>query len=290
MAKNTIIVIGGDSNFYDFLKDSLSSLLDTGADSVADIGILDMGLSQPQRDELSAKGYPLIQPVWTLDGVPDIRRKPHEISLIARTALRDYFPGYKTYLWFDSDAWAQTPEFLNELIGGATKNGASIIRENGPNYGRDFVYNKWLYGNMIHAYGLVDGVRVSYKPSINIGILCLSDTAPHWEKWIDYYKRAIFKTGKINMDQHAFNAAIELANLPHHLAPARCNWIPVLSKPVWNKDTKMLCEPDSGLRPLSIVHLAGPNKKNPYALKSTDNRDVSLSLDYKSIQKLKNNA
>lgn len=284
MKKKTIIVVSADANFFDWLEESTNSLLAVGADAVADVGIMDLGLTPEQAAILKTRGFQIVTPHWTFTDLTDVQYKKHEIGLVARTALRDYFPGYQTYLWFDSDAWAQTPEFLSELIGGATAKGAAIIREDGPQYKRDFVYNKWLYGNMILSYGAWNGVRVARKPSFNIGIFCLSDTAPHWDIWIKYFKLSLKRLGKINMDQHAFNAAIELANLPYHHAPARCNWIPVLSAPWWDEKNKLLCEPIKNGKPLSIIHLAGPDKKRPYSLQTENGIALETSLNFSALK------
>src|SRR6185369_6444697 len=119
------------------------------------------------------------QPTWTLP-VPEDKRVPHDVGLVARTALRDYFPGYEVYLWFDADAWAQTPEFFDLFTEGAKAKGAAIVRENGTGMKRDWLYNRWWYGHMMAAYGPLGGIKAAYPPAINIGILALSANAPHW--------------------------------------------------------------------------------------------------------------
>lgn len=283
MTNNSIIITGCDSNFFDFLMQCTDSLLAAHADAKADMGILDLGLNEEHLAILAAKGFIIRKPVWP-DYVPVEKRIPHMVGLTARTELREYFPGYKTYLWFDADAWAQTGEFIEPMLEGAKASGIAIIRENGANYSRDFVYNKWLYGNMILCYGIIDGIRASFKPSINIGIIALSDTAPHWQLWTDYYKRCIEKTAKINMDQHAFNAMVEIEGASNALMPTRYNWIPTLSTPSWNNERKMLCEPDNIDKPLSVIHLAGPDKARKYQLKTGRTSEIFESaLTYRAV-------
>ena len=89
--------------------------------------------------------------------------------------------GYGIYLWFDADAWAQTPEFFDDLVAGAQAEGAAVAREDGANYRRTLTYSKWWIGNMMAAYGPIRGLRVALRPAMNIGILALSDRAPHWD-------------------------------------------------------------------------------------------------------------
>ncbi len=284
--KSTIVLTGCDAKFYPYMEECLHSLLDMGIDSKADIAILDLGLTQQQVQSLSAMGFMVKVPTWPSYVPDEVRKVPHQIGLVARTALRDYFPGYEVYLWFDADAWAQTPEFFDALVTGARANGAAVIREDGSNYKRDFMYSKWWFGNMITSYGVMNGLKIGVKPAINIGILALSSKAPHWEQWIDYYQQFISKRGKVN-NQHSFNAALEIERLDHYKAPARCNWLPTLSTPMWNSDRKMVCEPNKGAYPLSVIHLAGPNKDVPYALKTTAGGVLETPLTYTAIKALR---
>lgn len=284
--QSTIVMTGCDARFYPFMEETLKSLLALGIDGRADLGILDLGLTPEQLDSLRAMGCIIRKPEWTLP-VPEALRIPHEIGLVARTALRDYFPGYKVYLWFDADAWAQTTEFFDAFVEGAKSKGAAIVRENGVGCRRNITYNRWWYGHMIASYGLINGVRVAWKPAINIGLVALSDTAPHWEAWIRDYRRMIVERSKTNLDQHAFNAALELNHLPAAEISPRCNWICTLSPPVWNPDTKMFCEPDSTARPLSVLHLAGPDKRRTYHLKQTNGATISTALTWTVAQELK---
>ncbi len=281
MKKQVIVLTGCDANFFPFMEECLESLLAQNIDQKADIGILDFGLSPEQVASLKARGYAVLIPSWTIP-VPEDQKVPYKVGFVARTALRDYFPGYQVYLWFDADAWAQTPEFFIQLVEGAKSSGAGIVREDGLGYSRNFLYNKWWYGHLVAAYG-IRGFKVAWKPAINIGILALADTAPHWDAWIRHYTFMIEKRQKINMDQHAFCAAVELENLPVSKVPARCNWIATLSPPRWDGNVRLFCEPEKGGLPLSVVHLAGPDKKRVYPLDQ-----VETALTYPAFRKLQN--
>lgn len=267
------------------MVEALASLEALFLDRDADIGVLDMGLSSDQIDALKAKGCAVVTATWALP-VPEALRIPYQVGYVARTALRDYFPGYQVYLWFDADAWAQTPEFFKDMVDGAKSTGAAIVRENGPGCRRSFIYNKWWYGHMITSYGIMDGIKIGSRPAINTGILALSDTAPHWEAWRKHYTHMIEKRQRTILDQHSFNAAVELDHLPSHLSPASCNWVATLSHPYWNPETKMLCEPDARAKPLSVVHMAGPDKKRTYQLKTTTGGVFPTDITYSTIRSL----
>jgi hypothetical protein len=282
MAGKVIIISGGDSHFFPLLVSAIRSLHSHACGR--DYGIIDQGLDASQKSLLAKLGCRIVQPEWTLP-VPEEKRLLRNIGLVARTALREYFPGYEVYLWFDADAWVQTPEFLTAFIEGAQGTGAAVALENGPGYRRTLADLKWWIGNMMAAYGTLHGARLSCSGSINIGVLCLRDNAPHWDAWIRAYSGALDRTGKVNLDQHAFFAAMHLERLKTTLLPARYNWLPHLSCPVWNPETRLLCEPVHPHRPLSVMHLAGPDKQRPYLLPRLGGGSLQTSLTYPAMQR-----
>lgn len=278
-----IIITGGDAHFFPWMIAAINSLRAHPETSALDMGIIDQGLTDEQCAQLSALGCKIVQPQWTLP-VPQEARLLRNIGLVARTALRDYFTGYEVYLWFDADAWMQTPEFVAAYVDGARQRGAAVVTENGPGYRKTFADMKWWMGNMVTSFGALDGLRCAFTTSINIGVLCLKDTAPHWNEWQRFYSKALQRTGKVNMDQHAFLAAVHIGNLPTAFLPARFNWLPHLSCPVWNPQTKLLCEPSAPHRPLSVIHLAGPRKDRPYELPRLNGGSLATSLTYPAMQ------
>jgi lipopolysaccharide biosynthesis glycosyltransferase len=278
-----IIITGGDAHFFPWMISAISSLRTHAQISAIDLGIIDQGLTQEQRAQLSEFGCKIIQPEWTLP-VPQKARQLRNIGLVARTALRDYFPGHEVYLWFDADAWMQTPEFITAFVEGARQHGAAVVTENGPGYRKTFSDWKWWTGNMVASFGVLDGARCSFATSINIGVLCLRNDAPHWLQWQRYYTKALERTGKVNMDQHALFAAIHLGQLPTTFLPARFNWLPHLSCPVWNPEKRLLCEPAAPHRPLSVIHLAGPRKDRPYQVARLSGGTLATPLTYPAMQ------
>jgi len=286
MAQSVIIISGCDAKFYPFMDAALQSLRALNLHERAAFGILDLGLTPEQVAALQAWGCTVHKAQWTLD-VPESERKSYMVGLVARTTLRDDFPGHEIYLWFDADAWAQTPEFFDELVEGARSKGVAIIRENGTGYKRDWLYNRWWYGHMMAGYGVFNGLKVAYKPAINIGIVALRNDAPHWQAWRDDYQRIINCRGKINLDQHAFNAMIELHGFSSHEAPARNNWICTLSPPHWDPQRKLFCEPNAKAHPLSVLHLAGPDKSRPYDITLTSGGTIQTPLTYEAFMALR---
>jgi len=265
LASEAILITGGDENFFPYVERALKSIQALSSIGELDIGIIDHGFSPEQATKLRSLGYRVVVPEWTLN-VPAALRNPKQLGLVARTALRDYFPGYRLYLWFDGDAWAQTAEFLSAYLEGARSRGTAVAPENGAGYGPTLAERRWWVGNMVAAYGPVKGLRLGLATSVNIGVVALSDVSPQWAAWIKRYQQAIDRTGKLNLDQHAFQAALRLDTSGAALVSPRFNWICTLSSPAWDRSRKMLCDPGSPHEPISIVHLAGPNKLRKYTL------------------------
>lgn len=279
----TIVVTGGDELFAEFMLESIASLIDVGIQASADIGVIDQGLSETSRDAVSALGLKIASPEWP-SFVPTNLRDKRQIGLLNRPFLRDLFPGYDVYLWFDADAWAQNAEFFDVYVQGAARDGAAVALENGAGYRKNWREIKWWMGNHVAAYGPVRGARLALKTSINIGILSIRNNAEHWDSWISQYRRTIEKTGKLNLDQHAFHATVHLDQCRTMLLPARMNWLPILSTPVLDKGERVLREP-GGRDAISIVHLAGPDKRRAYAPKGDSG--LTTPLDYRSIRQLR---
>jgi hypothetical protein len=279
----TVIVTGGDAAFFGFIHNAVVSLRALGLDADADIAVLDQGLQAQQVEQLLALGCRVERATWAIY-VPEKLRNDAQIGLVARTALRDYFPGYGIYLWFDADAWAQTREFFDSMTKGARTTGAALVRENGRGYRRHALYSRWWYGHMLRVCGPITGFRIARKPAINIGVMALAANAPHWDAWRALYERFIRVCGRVNLDQHAFNAAVEMYRLPYTLVSSRCNWIPRLSVPTWNAHQSRLHEPAG--EPISVVHLAGPNKASRYRLECPDGAAIGTSLTYDAFRAL----
>ena len=285
MGKPVILATGCDAFFYPYMEETLKSLVALGIDSKADIGILDFGLDAAQLQALKAQGFIVHEPRWTLS-IPSMIKRKLDLGYVVRSQLREYFQGYSTYVWFDADAWAQTPEFFNRLVEGANSEGIAVIRENGSGYRRTYLYHRWWFGHMIATYGPVTGLKLGMKPAINNGIVALSDKAPHWAAWTKHYEKIITRRKKLNLEQHALNAAIELEHLPYALLPARCNWICTLSAPSWDKEKKLFCEPNADASPLSVLHLAGPDKRRTYQVSQTSGGTLATPVTYSAYRAL----
>ncbi len=105
MKKNVIVSLA-DSNYFPLLNELIDSIKRFKASSEVAICVLDAGLSEDQKIELSSKVDEIKSAEWDIK-VPDskIKRREWLKSQVSRAFLPKYFPNYEKYLWIDCDAW-----------------------------------------------------------------------------------------------------------------------------------------------------------------------------------------
>jgi hypothetical protein len=311
MKSKVLIVTGGNSDFFRFIEAALSSLEACGCSRDADLAVLDQGLAPSEAAQLIARGYRVAKPNTTVSV-----HKPMEVhvpaggyrvarthaarhgqqsvpnfttlggaGLLPRTELRDHFPGYDVYVWFDGDAWAQTSEFFHEFVEGARVHGIAVALENGNGYRHSFADTKWWLGNLALAYGPRRAMHLATKPWLNAGVFAIRSNSSHWINWRRYYIDILERTGK-HLDQHAFFGAIHIEGGDVKWVPSYCNWICLLSAPRWDSNAGLMCEPRIGGRVLSVLHLAGPEKERSYDIMTSQGQLLRTPLTYDAVKQL----
>jgi NAD(P)-dependent dehydrogenase (short-subunit alcohol dehydrogenase family) len=290
MQKKVVIVTGGDTNFFGYIASAFASLEACGCSRQADLAVLDQGLSTEDVARLEAAGYRVAASHTTVDVGRGIRdyKSLGQSGLLPRTELREYFPGYEVYVWFDPDAWAQTAEFLDAFVEGARVHGAAVALENGYGYRRPLADVRWWLGNLALAYGPVRAARLAIKPWINNGLVALRSDVEHWASWRSHYLAILSRTGK-HLNQHALFGALHLDRLDVEWISPHCNWICILSPPRWDVGRALMCEPGGAERVLSVLHLAGPDKERLYELVTTAGEKLKTRLTYDVVGALGRN-
>ncbi len=105
MKKNVIVSLA-DSSYFHLLNELIDSIKRFKESSDVAICILDAGLSDDQKKQLSSKVDEIKFAEWDIK-VPDSKVKGREWlkSQVSRAFLPKYFPSYEKYLWIDCDAW-----------------------------------------------------------------------------------------------------------------------------------------------------------------------------------------
>ena len=269
MKKNVIVSLA-DSNYFELLNELVDSIKSFEKSKDTAICILDAGLSEEQKNELSKKVDEIKSAEWDIE-VSSFKVKGREWlkSQVSRAFLPKYFPNYEKYLWIDADAWVNSWETIELYFKGCEKNKLSIASSADRAYGR-VLRAEWFFGsfariksqNYKHAKssGFSESIarQVALKPHLNIGVFALQASAPHWQIWQKNLKIAL-KAGKIwGSEQIAMNIAIYHDEMDVEILPAYCNWT-LIEALKFDEKRNTLVEPYLPNHEIGIVHFAGKN-------------------------------
>ena len=296
--KENVIISLADSNYYELLNELVDSIRRFKESENTAICILDAGLSEEQKKQLSQKVEEIKSAEWDID-VPDFKVKGKEWlkSQVSRAFLPKYFPGFKKYLWIDADAWVNSWNAIELYFKGCKNNKLSIATSADRAYGR-VLRAEWVFGsfarvksqNYKHAKssGFSEKIarEVALKPHLNIGVFALEANASHWKVWQKNLREAL-KSGKIwGSEQIAMNITIYHDGLNVEILPAYCNWT-LIQALKFDKEKNTLVEPYLPNHQIGIVHFAGKNNdqirnnKNFISkVKATDGSFIEMKLRF----------
>ena len=284
MKKNVIVSLA-DSNYFPLLNELIDSIKRFKESSEVAICILDAGLSEDQKTELSSKVDEIKSAEWDIK-VPDSKIKGREWlkSQVSRAFLPKYFPRYEKYLWIDCDAWVNDWQSV-ELYFKASENGKlGITQTIGPGYKITSRVN-WVFGklaiiksqNFKHAIksniNLEKARKLAFAPHINIGVFSLEKNSVCWNSWQENLKQTL-KGGEIfGSEQLAMNMSVYVDNVETEFLPLNCNWITSNLLPKFDEDKDTWVEPYLPNYKIGIMHLAAGIWK--------DNEDMRLNKNIK---------
>ncbi len=284
MKKNVIVSLA-DSNYFPLLNELIDSIKRFKESSEVAICILDAGLSEDQKIELSSKVDEIKPAEWDIK-VPDSKIKGREWlkSQVSRAFLPKYFPNYEKYLWIDCDAWVNDWQSV-ELYFKACDNGKlGITQTIGPGYKITSRVN-WVFGklaiiksqNFKHAIksniNLEKARKLAFAPHINIGVFSLEKSSTCWNSWQENLKQTL-KGGEIfGSEQLAMNMSVYVDNVETEFLPLNCNWITSNLLPKFDEDKDTWVEPYLPNYKIGIMHLAAGIWK--------DNEDMRLNKSIK---------
>jgi len=291
MKKNVIVSLA-DANYYPLLEELISSVKRfKDSDKIA-ICILDAGLTEIQKNNLSNKVDEIKSAEWDIE-VPDYKVKGKEWlkSQVSRAFLPNYFPNYEKYLWIDCDAWVNDWKCI-ELYFKACENGKlGITQTIGPGYKITSKVN-WLFGklaiiksqNFKHAVkskiGFDKARKLAFAPHINIGVFSMEKNSKGWKSWQDNLFQTL-KAGNIfGSEGLAINMSVYIDNLETEFLPLNCNWITSNLLPKYDEDNQTFVEPFLPNYKIGIIHLAAGIWKNGKDMRT----DKSIEIEIKSLK------
>mgnify|MGYP000616031943 FL=1 len=266
--KKHVIVSLADSNYFELLNELVDSIKSFEKSKDTAICILDAGLSEEQKNELSKKVDEIKSAEWDID-VPAFKVKGKEWlkSQVSRAFLPKYFPSYEKFLWIDCDAWVNDWNSV-ELYFKACENGKlGITQTLGPGYKIMSKVN-WLFGkvaiiksqNFKHAIkskvGINKARKLAFAPHINIGVFSLEKNSPGWASWQKNLEQTL-KSGNIfGSEGLAINMSVYIDDLETEFLPLNCNWIASNLLPKFDEIKNTFVEPYLPNYKIGIMHLA----------------------------------
>ena len=291
MKKNVIVSLA-DSNYYPLLNELINSIKRFEKSRDIAICILDAGLSDQQKDELSSKVDEIKSAEWDIK-VPDSKIKGREWlkSQVSRAFLPKYFPNYEKYLWIDCDAWVNDWQTIELYFKACENEKLGITQTIGPGY-KITSRVDWVFGKLaiIKSQNFKHAIksRISYEkarklafaPHINIGVFSLEKKSNTWEKWQENLKQTLKGGDIFGSEQLAMNMSVYIDNVETEFLPLNCNWITSNLLPKFDEVNNTFVEPYLPNYKIGIMHLAAGIWK--------DNKDMRLNkeieIDIKTLQ------
>ena len=294
MKKNVIVSLA-DANYYPLLDELINSIKRFKDSENIAICILDAGLTEEQKKNLSSKVDEIKSAEWDIE-VPNYKIKGKEWlkSQVSRAFLPNYFPDYEKYLWIDCDAWVNDWKCI-ELYFKACENGKlGITQTIGPGYKITSKVN-WLFGklaiiksqNFKHAVkskiGFDKARKLAFAPHINIGVFSMEKNSKGWRSWQNNLFQTL-KAGNIfGSEGLAINMSVYIDDLETEFLPLNCNWITSNLLPKYDEENQTFVEPFLPNYKIGIIHLAAGIWKNGKDMRT----DKSIEIEIKSLKNKK---
>ena len=290
------LISGSDSRYYPILREWVASVRSFPQGQNVAIGIMDTGLTEAQRQDLSPHVTSIIAPPDSVVPLPvdKIAGKEFLKSCICRPFIPEIFKGYDVYVWMDADTWVQDWDAVELLIQGAQMKGLSVVPQSDRAYGKTMRLG-WIgampwrprsfyYSNAKKAFSGKVARQMFPFPTINAGVFAIQKDAPHWKRWQDLIRQALIKGKVFTAEQLTLGMLIYIDKMEAELLPAWCNWL-CETKPLWDDTSKVFVEPYLPRRKLGIIHMSGCDAMRldravTDDFKTTDGGTVKLSYRY----------
>ena len=297
MKKNVIVSLA-DANYFPLLEELINSIKRFKESENIAICVLDAGLTQQQKEQISKKVDEIKQAEWDIE-VPNykIKGKDWLKSQVSRAFLPKYFPNYEKYLWIDCDAWVNDWSCIQLYFKACDHGKLGITQTIGPGYKITSKVN-WLIGklaiiksqNFKHAVkskiGYEKARKLAFAPHINIGVFSIEKNSEVWKSWQNNLSQTL-KAGNIfGSEGLAINMSVYIDNIATEFLPLNCNWITSNLLPKYDDQNNTFVEPYLPNHKIGIMHLAAGIWKDNRDMRTDKSVQVEIeTLKHKKILK-----
>lgn len=294
-----IIVTATDNTYLPLALDLLRSIRRLKTSFAFDIGVLDLGLSEASKNALAPFDVSLKSPGIDIDYPGRVaweQKAPFYRAMTSRPYLRDYFPGYSSYMWMDGDSWAQNAQAFETMLPAAAGDDAIYIASE---IDRDYLpyfhsAQPWEYHLKWYKANFPDNIIQSFfpRPMLNTGVMALSPTSPVWNAWAETFKSClqnIPELGRENFmsEQLSLNVALHINSLPYKIMPAEFNWLTLYALPMIDSASGHYVRPTVPRTEISVLHITHNGKLRPQDLPTNEGKVIPRVLTFDAYQSAK---
>ena len=285
------IVSGGDTKYFQLLKELAHSVRDKPEGKDINIVFLDGGLSKENINYFKNLNINVITPGWC-NSLAERRARGRDFLKIniAKLYLDQLIPNTEIIIWVDADAWIQNFEFINLYNLVARKNKLAIVSQASRLQPQHIQYRKWFFHQLVELRNILyknarrSGLKISEikslqaRPTLNAGSYALHIDAPHWKQF-RFWQNEILKKGRLfTSDQLAMGLTIYHDNFSYEALPDICNYMGPWR---YSNEDNVFVDYYAPYNPVSVMHLAGQDLHRS----DLDHKVDILDLDDKKIQK-----
>ena len=296
MYEDVTIVSGGDSKYFQLLKELALSIREKHEGKSINITYLDGGLTSENINYFKSLNIEVVDPGWCNPIAEQKAAGRNFLKInIAKMHLDKILPNRKIIIWIDADAWLQTFASIDLFSMVANKNKLAIVSQATRLESKNIQFKKIfthrfvelrniLYKNARRAGLKIDLIeKMQGRPTLNAGAYSLHVKAPHWER-LRHWQNEILKKGRLfTSDQLAIGLTIYHDELTYEALPDICNYINPWR---YDEDKNLFVDYFVPYTPVSIVHLAGQDENRNdhlYEVKMLNQNDqiIKKTLRYK---------
>lgn len=296
MYEDVTIVSGGDSKYFQLLKELALSIREKHEGKSINITYLDGGLTSENINYFKSLNIEVVDPGWCNPIAEQKAAGRNFLKInIAKMHLDKILPNRKIIIWIDADAWLQTFASIDLFSMVANKNKLAIVSQATRLESKNIQFKKIfthrfvelrniLYKNARRAGLKTDLIeKMQGRPTLNAGAYSLHVKAPHWER-LRHWQNEILKKGRLfTSDQLSIGLTIYHDQLTYEALPDICNYIYPWR---YDEDKNLFVDYFAPYTPVSIVHLAGQDQSRNdhlYEVKMLNQNDqiIKKTLRYK---------